>query len=477
MMNQSVATITDRYTILDEMTIQTFKGSLRGDLIRPGDPLYDKARAVWNGMIDKKPAFIVRCTGTEDVVKAVNFAREHNLLLSVRGGGHNVAGSAVCDGGLVIDLSQMREVFVDPEARTARAQAGATWADVDQATQKYGLATPGGVVSETGIAGLTLGGGLGWLRRKYGLSCDNLRSVEIVTAGGQVLRASPTEHADLFWGIRGGGGNFGIVTSFEYTLHPVGPEVMFAFVFYPVAQARAALQFYRDYSATAPDEVSSFAIFGTIPHIEPFPREVQGEPYITFAACYAGPVDEGARVMQPLREFSTPLVDLSAPMRYLDVQTLLDEDYPSGELHYYWKSIYLDAMNDAAIDCLIRAAATRPSHHSTIDIWQLGGAMSRIGAEETAFGRRDFPFLIGIEANWDDPREDAENIEWTRSLWHELHAFSNGGVYLNFPGFGEEGEKLVRAGYGANYERLVALKNKYDPSNLFRLNQNIMPNA
>ena len=463
-------------TSLDEPTLQRFASSLHGKLITAADPEYDAARAVWNGMIDRRPALIARCAGTEDVVRAVNFARTHGLLVAVRGGGHNVAGSAVCDGGLVIDLSPMKELHVDPESRTVRAQAGLTWADVDRATQAYGLATPGGLVSETGIAGLTLGGGTGWLRNKYGLSCDNLISVELVTADGQIRTVNASEHPDLFWAVQGGGGNFGVVTWFEYRLHPVGPEVALGFVLYPIAKAWEALRFFDRYVAVAPDEVSPIAVIGTAPHTDAFPAAIQGERFVLFGGCYVGPVDEGLRILQPLREWSTPLIDFSDVMQYVDVQTLWDADYPAGK-RYYWKSIYVNDLSDAVIDSLLSAAADCPSPHSNIDIWPMGGAVGRIAANASAFGRRDLPYMIGIEANWEAPGEDAPNIAWTRALWADLHRFSSGGVYLNFPGLGEEGDALVRAGYGENYARLAALKRTYDPTNLFRMNQNIRPAA
>ncbi len=463
-------------TSLDEPTVQRFASSLHGKLITAADPEYDAARTVWNGMIDRRPALIARCTGTEDVVRAVNFARTHGLLVAVRGGGHNVAGSAVCDGGLVIDLSPMKELHVDPESRTVRAQAGLTWGEVDRATQAYGLATPGGLVSETGIAGLTLGGGTGWLRNKHGLSCDNLISVELVTADGQTRTVSANEHPDLFWVVQGGGGNFGVVTWFEYRLHPVGPEVALGFVLYPIAKAWEALRFFDRYVAVAPDEVSPIAVIGTAPHTDAFPAAIQGERFVLFGGCYVGPVDEGLRILQPLREWSTPLIDFSDVMQYVDVQTLWDADYPAGK-RYYWKSIYVNYLSDAVIDSLLSAAADCPSPHSNIDIWPMGGAVGRIAANASAFGRRDLPYMIGIEANWEAPGEDAPNIAWTRALWADLHRFSSGGVYLNFPGLGEEGDALVRAGYGENYARLAALKRTYDPTNLFRMNQNIRPAA
>ena len=460
---------------LDQATVQMFAASLRGKLIRAVDPDYDAARAVWNGMIDRRPVLIARCVGTDDVVKAVEFARRHGLLVAVRGGGHNVAGSAVCDGGLVIDLSPMKEIHIDPARRTVRAQAGLTWGELDRATQAHGLATPGGLVSETGIAGLTLGGGTGWLRNKYGLSCDNLVSVEMVTADGQIRTVNANEHADLFWAIRGGGGNFGVVTWFEYRLHPVGPEVALCFVLYPIAKAWEALRFFDRYAAVAPDEVSLISVIGTVPHTEVFPVAIHGERFVLFGGCYIGPVDEGLRVLQPLRTWSTPLIDFSDVMKYVDVQTLWDADYPAGKRRYYWKSIYVNNLGDGVIDSVLSAAAECPSHHSNIDIWHMGGAVGRIGASESAFGRRDLPYMIGIEANWEASGEDAPNIAWTRALWTDLHRFSSGAVYLNFPGFGEEGDALVRAGYGENYERLAAIKCTYDPTNLFRMNQNIRP--
>ena len=460
---------------LGEEIIQAFASRLQGQLIRPSDAYYDQARAVWNGMIDKHPAFIARCATVADVITAVHFARDNQLLVAVRGGGHNVAGTAVCDEGLVIDLSAMKQIHVDPEARLVRAEGGVTWGELDRQTQPFGLATPGGVVSDTGIAGLTLGGGMGWLRRKYGLSCDNLLAADVVTADGRLLRASTTDNPDLFWGLRGGGGNFGIVTAFEYRLHPVGPEVMMAMVFYHVQKAKEALQFYRDYTASAPEEVSSFAIQGTIPATDVYPQEAHHQPYVLFMAMYAGPIKEGQRVLQPLREFDTPLLDFSAPMPYVHVQSLLDEDYPSGILRYYWKSLYLDSLGNEALDGLLACAQSRPSALSTVDIWHLGGAVSRSGADESAFSGRQAPYLLGVEANWENQNEDRENIAWTRTCIEAMQPFSDGSEYLNFPGFLEKGEETLRKTFGAKYERLIDLKNKYDPTNLFRLNLNIKP--
>lgn len=459
---------------LDEATIEEFRGQLRGALLTPGDPGYDEARHVRNGMIDRYPALIARCSGTADVVAGVNFAREQGLLLSVRGGAHNVAGNAVNDGGLVIDLSGMRGVFVDPAARTVRAQGGATWGDLDRETQLFGLAAPGGVVSTTGIGGLTLHGGYGHLRRKHGLSLDNLMSVEIVTADGQVRTASASENADLYWAVRGAGSNFGAVTNFKFRLHPVGPMVQLCAPMYALEDGPMVLRAWRDFVATAPDEVSSVGIFWSVPEDEHFPRELWRRPIVVPATVYAGPIEEGERLMQPLRELATPLLDLSGPMPYTALQAAFDPFFPEGR-RYYWKSTYVDDLSDAAIEAMVAAATARPSHHTGCALWHLGGAVARVGATETAYGRRDAPYLFSAEASWDDSEGDEANIAWARESLAALQGFSKGGSYLNFPGFGEEKEAMLRASYGENYDRLVELKTKYDPGNLFHMNLNIAP--
>jgi FAD/FMN-containing dehydrogenase len=470
-----VVTLAGAQSALDEAVVERFETTLSGGLLRLDDAEYEEARLLWNGVIDKKPALIVRAADGTDVVDSVNFARENDLLLAVRGGGHNVAGTASADGGLVVDLSAMKDIEVDPERRTVRAGAGVTIGELDGATQRHGLATPMGVVSETGIAGLTLNGGMGHLRRKHGLSSDNLVSVDVVTADGGSLTASEEENADLFWAIRGGGGNFGVVTSFEYRLHPVGPEVMCAFVFYPGDRAKEVLRSIEAYMADAPDEVSLLSFLGRVPGVEDFPEEHHGEQFVAFLAVYAGPVGEGEEALKPLRELGDPIVDFSGPMPYTEVQKLLDEDYPDG-WRYYWKSVNVDGLDDAVIEALIEHAEAAPSDHSTIDVWFQGGAMGRVGADESAFGDRSAHILLGIEANW-EVGEDEANIAWARGCYADLRRFSGGGIYLNFPGFLEEGQDLMRDAYGENYERLVALKNKYDPTNLFRLNQNIKPTA
>jgi FAD/FMN-containing dehydrogenase len=456
---------------LDAEAVQAFVAGVRGPVLQPGDEGYDEARAIWNGLIDRRPALIVRCTGAAD---AVDFAREHDLPLSVRGGGHNVAGNAVNDGGLVIDLSLMNGVHVDPATQTVRAQGGATWGDTDRETQLFGLAVPGGVVSTTGIAGLTLHGGVGHLRRKYGLSLDSLLSVDIVTADGQLRRASSSENDDLFWAVRGAGSNFGVVTSFEFQAYPVGPTVMVGAVFYPLEQAREVLPAWRDYMATAPDELSSLALCWSVPPGEPFPAEAHGAPVVVIAGVYSGTVEDGEPVVQPLRELGEPLVDVSGPWPWLGLQSGFDPLFPKGGF-YYWKSRAVAELTDEAIDDIADWAVRRPTPLTDLTIWHHGGAISRVPESETAYGGRDATFLVTGEVSWSDPAQSDDAIAWGREFWNAMGKYSTGGLYLNFPGFGEEKDELVRAGYGANYDRLVELKRKYDPANLFRMNLNIAP--
>jgi FAD/FMN-containing dehydrogenase len=456
------------------MDLDSLADRLEGDVLSSDHAGYEEARRVWNGMIDRNPAIIARCRSPEDVAAAVAFAREAGLPLAVRGGGHNVAGLAVADGAMVLDLSPISRLQVDPEHRTARAGGGARLADVDEATQEHGLATSLGVVSRTGIAGLTLSGGIGWLRRKHGMSCDNLVSAEVVTADSGRVTASAEEHPDLFWALRGGGGNFGVVTSFEYRVHPVGPEVSMAFVLYPGERAGEILRRYEEYMAQAPDEVGPLAFLGRVPAAEAFPEDAHGRPYAAIVAMFVGPPDEGERILRPLRELGRPIVDLSGRMPYVEAQRLLDEDYPDG-WRYYWKSIGLRELSDDVIDRLVAGAEAAPSGHSTLDVWYHGGAMSRVGPAETAYGDRSALFLIAPEANWEDPSDDEVNIDWGREVIAEMRPYSDGGAYLNFPGFLEEGDRLVREAFGQNYERLAEVKKRYDPTNLFRLNQNIRP--
>lgn len=458
---------------LDAATIQAFAATMRGSVLRQGDSTYDEARTIQNGLIDRSPALIARCTGAADVIAAVTFARDHGLLLSIRGGGHNVAGNAVCDGGLMIDLSLMRGVQVDPRARSAQVQGGAAWGDLDRETQVFGLAAPGGVVSTTGIAGLTLHGGMGHLRCKYGLSLDSLLAVDIVTADGQLRHASAEENAALFWAVRGAGSNFGVVTSFTFRLYPVGPTVMLCAPMYALEDAPAVLRSWRDYIATTPDEFTPLAVFWSVP--EGFPPDLVGRPIVILAGVFAGPVEDGERIARPLRELATPLLDLSGPMPFTAIQSAFDPFFPKGLLQY-WKSTYVETLSDDLLDALCDLAAARPSPKTTMDIWPQTGAVARVGPEETSFGPR-LPFMVAFESSWTDPSENEANIAWARGAWASMRRFASHGIYLNFPGFGEEKEDLVRAAYGPNYLRLRDLKTRYDPTNLFRMNLNIPPSA
>jgi FAD/FMN-containing dehydrogenase len=453
--------------------VEEFARTFRGALIWPEDPAYEQARRVWNGMIDRHPALIARCADAADVIAAVNFAREQDVLPAVRGGGHNVAGKAVCDDGLVVDLSGMRDVQVDPARRIARVQGGATLGDLDHQTQAFGLAVPVGLVSATGIGGLTLHGGMGWLTRRYGLTLDNLLAVEIVTADGQLRRASATEHADLFWAIRGGGGNFGVVTSFEFRAHPVGPQVWFLATLYPVSQAKRILRFMREFVPQAPEDLGLLAVFWNAPDEETTPQEFRRAPVLVVAGCYTGPPERGEQVTRPLRQMGDALADLSGPMPFENVQRFLDAEYPDGRL-YYWKSAYLEELNDPCLDALAEHAATRPSPLSSLDLWFLQGAMNRVLPEDTAFARRDVPYLVGIEANWTDAAQSDANIAWTRAVFQDMQRFARG-TYLNFPGFMEDADRLLQGAYDANYGRLREIKTRYDPENLFRGVLNIVP--
>ncbi len=437
--------------------------SLRGEVLRPGHPGYDPARMLFNAMIDKRPGLIVRCREVPDVVRAVEFARTHHLLVAVRGGGHNVAGKALCDHGMVIDLSAMKGIDVDPAARTVRAEAGLTWAEFDRETQAHGLATTGGFISTTGIAGLTLGGGLGWLMRKYGLTCDNLRSVEIITADAQLRTADATENPDLFWAVRGGGGNFGVVTSFEYQLHPVG-QMLAGIVFFPLEQAPEALRFYRELMSTAPDELMAYAVLLTSP---------EGIRLFAIPVCYVGPLEAGEQILRPLRSFGRPAADLVRPMAYLEIQSMFDAGFQSGRLNY-WKSSFLRELTDKAIDTMVAQFAAVPSPLSAVAIEPFGGAVSRVGIDETAFPHRHAPYSLVITGMWTDPAESATQIRWTREFWNAMQPFSTEAVYVNY--LDTDDADRVQAAYdAATYQRLQLLKERYDPGNFFRVNQNIRP--
>jgi FAD/FMN-containing dehydrogenase len=453
--------------VLGEVVVEAFRADLRGQLLRAGEDGYEEARRVYNGMIDRRPALIAHCAGVADVIHCINFARAHQLLVAVRGGGHSVAGHAVCDGGLMMDLSPMKGMRVDPVRRTARAEAGLTWDEFDHETQAFGLATTGGQISTTGIAGLTLGGGWGYLARTYGLASDNLLSVDLVTANGQLLTASTTQHADLFWGLRGGGGNFGVVTSFEFQLHRVGP-VLAGAVIHPFAKAKDVLTFYRELTCAAPDELASGVVLMTMP---------DGMPVAGVVVCYNGSIETGERLLQPLRSFGSPLADQIGPMPYTAAQKLVDAFYPSG-LQEYWKSSFLTEISDAAIDTMVAWCAHRPSPlcHVVIE-HTLGGAVCRRGRDATAFNHRDVQYSFLSLGVCTAPSEAETCVRWARELWEAMQPCLTGSVYVNYLGQeADEGTERVKAAYGPEkYNRLVALKNTYDPTNLFRLNQNIKP--
>jgi FAD/FMN-containing dehydrogenase len=461
------------HSSLDASGLASLRTSFRGELVLPSDEAYERARRVWNGAIDRHPALIARCSGVVDVVRAIEFAGEHELLVAVRGGAHNVAGHGTCDGGIVIDLSPMRGISLDLARRTISVQAGATWGDVDHEAQAFGLATTGGLVSTTGIAGFTLGGGVGWLMRKHGLACDNVLSAELVTAGGRVVRASADENADLFWGLRGGGGNFGIVTTFEFRLHPVGPVVTAGAIFFRGEDARDLLRFYRDWVEQVPDELTTAVTLATAGPAPFLPEHVQGERVAIVSGCYAGEPKDGMRAFGPLKEFGSPVADLIAQMPYTTMQTLIDGQYSSGA-HNYFKSSYLSGLDDEAIDTLRRAHQRAGSPESKIQLQHLGGAVARVPEDETAFGQRDAPYLLNIAARWTDPAESDVHAGWARELHASMKPFATGGVYVNF--LGEEGPDRVRDAYSERtYQRLVELKTTYDPTNTFRINQNIPP--
>ncbi|MEZ4864343.1 MAG: FAD-binding oxidoreductase [Caldilineaceae bacterium] len=470
-MSSKVLTIDGAPMTLPDDAITAFRQSFAGPILLPADPGYDDVRVIWNKMYDRKPALIARCTGVADVIAAVNFARENHLLFTVRGGGHHVGGFAALDNALMIDLSLMKGIHVNPNARTVRAQPGVTLGELDRETQLFGLATPVGVVSETGIAGLTLGGGMGWLRRKYGLACDNLIAADIVTADGEFRRLSAEENSDLFWAIRGGGGNFGIVTSFEYQCHPVGPIVMSATAMYPLADAKQVLAAWRDFMADAPDEITAVAFFWGIPALDPIPQELWGQTIVGVGAMYAGDADEGERILQPLRELATPILDLSGKMPYTMVQKSFDPFFPKAGHLYYNKSTDLTSLDDDVLDAIIARAGEKPTAPSILVLWLYGGAMSRVPVNATAFRGRDVPMLYSVDLVWDDPADSEAYIGWARDYVKSLQPYSAGGLYTNFASDPE----AAAAAFGANHQRLVAIKNKYDPHNLFRMNQNIKP--
>jgi hypothetical protein len=457
---------------IDQRAIDQLVTTLRGELIRPADGGYEQHRRVWNGSIDRHPALIVRCAGEADVRSATGFARTHGLLVAVRGGGHSFPGYSVCDGGMVIDLSLMKGIQVDPAARTARVQAGVLLGELDRETQAFGLAVTTGIVTHTGVAGLTLGGGLGWIMRKYGLTIDNLLSVDIVTAGGELLRASQTHNADLFWGVRGGGGNFGIVTEFEFRLHALGPEVFAGPIFWPMRDAPKVLRFYRDWIADCPDELMTIVVQRRAPALPFVPAELVGRHVIAVAACYAGPVEDGIRVLRPLKSFGQPLLDLCGPKPYLAHQSMFDAGFPHG-WRYYVRSCDVAELNDDLIDIVAEHGRRIVSPITSVALWQMGGAVARIGENETAFNGRSAGFTFNINGNSETADGFDAERDWARAYWSALAPYHTS-TYVNF--LMDEGAERIRGAYGAvKYNRLKTLKRTYDPENFFRLNQNIPP--
>ncbi len=446
--------------------LDTLAAQVRGEVLQQNDEGYDASRAVWNGMIDRRPGAIVRCTGVADVIATVNFAREKHLPLAIKAGGHNVSGKAVCDDGIVIDLSPMNNVHVDPDARRARAGAGAKWGAFDHEAQAFGLTTTGGVVSSTGVAGLTLGGGIGYLTRTYGLACDNLLSVDLVTADGRLVRASESENPDLFWALRGGGGNFGVVTSLEFQLHEVGPMVATATVFHAIQDAREVLNFYRTFNEAAPDELACYAMIVNAPEGLP---DQDGKPVLALVGLYSGDLEEGKRLLAPLAKQGSPLLAVVDGMPYAVMQTAFDAGNPHGA-RYYWKSQYLKGLDDALLETILKWAGTFTGEHTIIGIEALGGAQARVDPGATAFVHRDVPYSLGIWTGWQNPADDTANIAWTREFFDAVAPFG-AGAYVNY--LGEDESDRLGEVYGENYTRLVEIKRKWDPDNLFRLNHNI----
>jgi hypothetical protein len=466
-----ILSLTNENVIIDEKTFNDFKSKLRGETLLPDDANYNVERKIWNGMIDKKPGMIVLCKGNSDVIHSVKFAREHNLLISVRGGGHNVAGNAVCNGGMMISLAYMKGIIVNPTEKIVIAQPGVNWGEFDKETQVFGLAAPGGIVTTTGISGFTLGGGFGWLTRKYGFASDNLISADLVTADGKFLTASETENPDLFWGIRGGGGNFGIVTSFKYKLHPMGPNVAAGLIAYHAKDARTIYKFFREFTENSPIELSAIFVLRLAPPAPFLPKEIHGKPIAAIAVCYCGDPQEGLQIVEPVKKFGNPIIDTITIKPYIVHQSMFDAGQLPGN-QYYWKSEFLPGLTDGFADSVIDYFEKITSPLSIIAIAYMNRNQNII--LETAAAHLGAPFIININTGWENTDESQKHIKWTRDFWNAIRPHSSGGVYVNFLSQ-DEGEDRVKAAYGTNYEKLALLKNKYDPTNFFRVNQNIKP--
>ncbi|MDP2602517.1 MAG: FAD-binding oxidoreductase [Deltaproteobacteria bacterium] len=459
--------------MIDKKDLDAFKASLHGELLQPSDSGYDEARSIWNAMIDRRPDIIARCRGVADVVACVNFARGHSLKLSIKGGGHNIAGLAVCDGGIMLDMSLMRGVWVDPISRTARAQAGCLLSDVDRETQLHGLAAVLGFVSNTGTAGLTLGGGFGYLTRRFGWTTDNLLSMEVVTAEGRIVRANENENSDLFWGLCGGGGNFGVVTNFEYKLHLVGPEVMAGAIAWRAEDSSAVLEMFRAVMEKAPPELACIAGLRIAPPAPWLAKDIHGKPIVALFVCHSGQLAEGEKLVAPIKAFGKPVGDIVQRRSYVSQQSLLDATQPKGR-RYYWKSEYLPDLKPDLLAKTISHAKAIPSPHSAILLFPLDGALNRLAEDCSAVGNRDAAWVLNIAASWEKSEDDRTNVEWARAAWQDIRSFSTGGTYVNFL-TEEEGDERIHAAYGDNYERLIEVKTKWDAKNLFRMNKNIVP--
>lgn len=460
---------------IDATAISSLKARLRGPLLLPADAGYDESRSLWNAMIDRRPAAVVRCLGAADIVTSIQFAREQKVALTIKGGGHNIAGLAASDGGLMLDMSSMRGVWVDAAARTAQVQPGCLLGDVDRETQLHGLAAAVGFVSATGAAGLTLGGGFGYLTRRFGWTSDTVRSMTVATADGRIVRASEEENPDLFWGLRGGGGNFGVVTNFEYRLYPVGPEIVAGAIAWRADAAPEVLEMYRTFREQAPPELTCVAILRKAPPAPWLPKDVHGQPVVVLVVCHSGPVADGEKAVAPIKSFGKPVGDIVQRRPYVTQQSLLDATQPKGR-RYYWKSEYLPAVSSDLVAKAIEHAGRMPSPHSAVILFPVDGAVQRLPEDHSAVGNRSARVALNITGSWERPEDDAANVEWARAAWRDMRSFSTGGTYINFQ-TEDEGDDRVRNAYGANYDRLIDIKTKWDPANFFRMNKNIAPRS
>jgi FAD/FMN-containing dehydrogenase len=466
-------TMDGREIDLPQVVINGWKARLRGPVLDPSETAYEDSRTVWNNMIDRRPAMVARCLGNTDVIECVRFAREHDLLLCIKGGGHNIAGLAVADGALMLDLSLMRGVWVDQRRGVAHAQAGCLLGDVDRETQLHGLASVLGFVSLTGVAGLTLGGGFGYLTRRWGWTADNVGAMDVVTAEARLVRASSDENTDLFWGLRGGGGNFGVVTGIDYALHPVGPEILGGVVAWPASEAAGVLELYRTLAEQAPPELTLVALMRPAPPAPWLPKERHGTPIVAVLACYTGDLDEGEKLVAPIKSFGKPIGDILVRRPYVQMQSLLDATQPKGR-RYYWKSEFLPRIEPALCERAVEHAARIQSPHSAVILFQLDGALNRLSGDHSAAGNRDARYVLNIAGSWERPEDDEANVDWARVAWNDMKRFSTGGTYINFL-TEDDGTERTEAALGGALPRLGQVKTRWDPQNVFRTNRNVTP--